>query len=262
MPQCNPQHGASRNHISIGVDIEPAQMAGIYHQDLLPRITADLASISVDEYQPTLWSDYSTQGLQSYLSNDHTSSTASPLRNWIFTPINAGPIGDHVGSRFFIAGIPSNTTTGILREHAMRMNSSVTCSKIDRTSFLTTCPGGEPFTASSEVADGISMCICVPGKLGVFPWTLSRNRQDIVEEMYLDMWDTYKYRAGDSDGKDINTTMRCEVKTTRGYFELGNLRTNGTYGPLLEQWPDADVMVRDFNDLVSDDRTMFVPTES
>jgi hypothetical protein len=231
-------------------------MAGIYYQDILTRITADLASVSVEAYQPSLWSDYMPKGLQRYMNLDHSSSKATPLRNWIFPQYLWG-------SRFFLAGIPSNTTTGILREHAMRLNSTVACSKIERTSFPTSCPGEEPFTASSEMTDDISVRICVPGKLGVFPWTLSRNRQDIVEEIYIDMWDTYEYRAGESDGDDTNATVHCEVKTTRGYFELGNLRNNGTYGPLLQDWPDADVMARDFNDLVSDDRkTAFVPTES
>ncbi|KAH7080617.1 hypothetical protein BKA63DRAFT_406821 [Paraphoma chrysanthemicola] len=246
---------------TIGVDIEPVQMAGIYYQDILPRIAADLASVSVEAYQPSLWSDYMTKGLQNYMDHDHTSSKTTPLRNWIFPP-RFSTLEDQWGSRFFLAGISSNTTTGILREHAMRLNSSVTCSRIERTSFPTSCPGEEPFTASSGMTDDISMRICVPGKLGVFPWSLSRNRQDIVEEIYLDMWDTYKYRAADSDGDDTNATVHCEMKTTRGYFELGNLRNNGTYGPLLHDWPDADVMARDFNDLVSDDRTAFVPTES
>ncbi|KAF1944901.1 hypothetical protein EJ02DRAFT_339903 [Clathrospora elynae] len=273
MPHCEtqykewyPQYGASTTYETIGVDIEPAQMAGIYYRDILPRITADLASVSVEAYQPSLWSDYMTEVLQGYMNHDHTSSKSTPLRNWIFPPVGS-QLEDQWGSRFFLAGIPSNTTTGILREHAMRLNSSVACSKIERTSFPTSCPGEEPFTASFEMTDDISVRICVPGKLGAFPWTLSRNRQDIIEEIYLDMWDTYKYRAGDSNGDDTNVTVHCEVKTTRGYFELGNLRNNGTYGPLLQDWPDADVMARDFNDLVSDDlvsddRTAFVPTES
>jgi hypothetical protein len=242
---------------TIGIDIEPAQMAGIYYQDILPRITADLSSVSVDAYQPGLWSDNMTVLLQRYMSHDGTSSTTTPLRSWIFPPT----LEDQRWSRFFLAGIPSNTTTGILREHAMRLNSSVACDKIERTSFPTSCPGEEPFTASFERKDDISFRICVPGKLSVCPWTLSRNRQDIVEEIYLDMLDSYDYRW-DSEGDDTNVTVHCEVKTTRGYFELGNLRNNGTYGPLLRNWPDADVMARDFNDLVSDGNTTFVPTES
>ncbi|KAH6639115.1 hypothetical protein C7974DRAFT_305943 [Boeremia exigua] len=268
MPHCGtqynewyPQYGASTTYETIGVDIEPAQMAGIYYQDILPRITADLASVSIEAYQPSLWSDYMTQGLQRNMNYDHTSSKTTPLRNWIFPPPMSN-IEDRWGSRFFLAGIPSNTTTGILREHAMRFNSSVSRSKIERALFPTSCSGEEPFIASFEMKDDISARICVPGKLGVFPWTTSRNRQDIVEELYLDMWGTYKYRAADSDGDDTNVTVHCEVKTTRGYFELGNLSNNGTYGSLLQDWPDADVMARDFNDLVSDDKTAFVPTES
>jgi hypothetical protein len=268
MPHCKtqyeewyPQYHASTTYETIGVDIEPVQMADIYYQDILPRITADLASVSVEAYQPSIWSDYMTKGLQDNMNRDHTSSKTTPLHNWIFQS-SSSKLEDQWGSRFFLAGIPSNTTTGILREHAMRLNSSVACSKIERTSFPASCPGEEPFTASFEMTNDISMRICVPGKLGVFPWTLSRSRQDIVEEVYLDMWDTYQYRAANSDGDDTNVTVHCEVKTTRGYFELGNLRNNGTYGPLLQDWPDADVMARDFNDLVSDGTTAFVPTES
>ena len=264
MPHCKnqkkvwyPTDGEAPRYETVGVDIEPAQMAGILYEDILPRISADLASVSVDEYQPSLWSDYTTKGLRGYLEYDHTTSTSTPLRDWIFPPMMSTVNGNPFGSRFFVAGIPSNTTTGVLREHAMRFNSSVECKAIERTSFPSPCPGEEPFTASSEKENDISVRVCVPGKLGVFPWTLSRNRQDITEELYLDFWDTYRYRAGERD-TSANATVRCVMNTTRGYFELGNARNNGTYGPLLEKWPDANAMARDFNDITLD----FVPTES
>jgi hypothetical protein len=253
---------------SIGVDIEPAQMTQIYYVEMLPRITADLESVSLDQYQPNVWSDYATTALQQHMSFDHTIAQATPLRDWVFRPPGFSTFGnnkdDWAGARFFVSGMPSNATTGTLRQHAMRLNSSVGCSEIEKTAFPVPCPGEEPFTATYEMPNDISVRVCVPGKLGVFPWTLSRNRQDIVEKLYLDMWDTGKNRAADSDGDDTNSTVRCEVKTTRGYFELGNLRNNATYGPLLEKWPDADVMAQDFNDLVSDQygKTAFVPTES
>jgi hypothetical protein len=265
MPHCNPHWQYARPSTrprSIGVDIEPAQMANIYHAEMLPRITAELASISMEQYQPSVWSDYSTDPLQQYMSYDNTNAQVTPLRDWVFPPGLLNWKGmERTSSRFFISGMPNNATTGTLRQHAMRLNSSVGCSKIDKAAFPGTCPGDAPFTATHEMANDISMRICVPGRLGVFPWTLSRNRQDIVETLYLDMWDTGKYL--DSDGDDTTSTVRCEVKTTRGYFELGNLGNNATYGPLLEKWPQADVMARDFNDLVSDDRkTAFIPTES
>jgi hypothetical protein len=267
LPRCNGRalYFPSSGPRSIGVDIEPAQMANTYHAEILPRITAELASVSVDQDQPSVWSDYSPGRLQRYMSYDHTSAQTTPLRNWIFPPtFYSSGDKERTLSRFFLSGMPNNATTGTLRQHAMRLNSSVGCSKIAKTDFPVPCPGEEPFTATYEMANDISVRICVPGKLGVFPWTLSRNRQDIVEALYLDMWDTHKYRALDLDGDDTDSTVRCEVKTTRGYFELGNLRNNATYGPLLEKWPDADVMARDFNDLVSADygKTAFVPTES
>jgi hypothetical protein len=98
--------------------------------------------------------------------------------------------------------------------------------------------------------------VCVPGKVGTFPWTLSRNRQTITEEIYLDIWDGEnlpEFERSPSGLVDINTTVRCEAKTTRGYFELGNMYNNNTFGPLLDQWPSPEEMQEDFNDWVSMD---------
>jgi len=67
----------------------------------------------------------------------------------------------------------------------------------------------------------------VPGKIGTFPWTLSRNRQTITEELYLDLFDgeITNGKEARSELKNISGTVRCEAQTTRGYFELGELST-------------------------------------
>jgi hypothetical protein len=257
------------NYATIGFDIEPAQMAGIYYQDILPRITSDLASLSVDEDQPYIWSDHVTAQMLKSLNSDERGDPRTGfanLGNWIFESATfpAPKDGNWDDSRFFVAGLPSNVTTGILREHAMRLNSSVACEKINQALFPSICPGEEPFTASFNVTGDINVQICVPGNLGVFPWSLTRNRQNITEEMYIDILDLGFYgEMGEMPDEEWNGTLRCEVETTRGYFELGSLRNNNTYGPLLETWPDADEMARDYNDFVSDLSSWngFVPAE-
>jgi hypothetical protein len=145
----------------------------------------------------------------------------------------------------------------------MRLNSSVHCEEIDRADFPSTCPGENPFAVSLRRANDTNIRVCVPGKIGTFPWTLTRNRQDIAEELYLDLFD------GDPTSsvnfKNITATIKCEAKTTRGYFELGNLRTNETYGSLLNRWPEPQHIETDYNDWVRtyDTRKLasFRPTE-
>ncbi|KAF2826191.1 hypothetical protein CC86DRAFT_293228 [Ophiobolus disseminans] len=252
-------HSAS---IPIGQDVEPAQMALIYHNKFIPRLKSDFVSISLDEEQPTLWSDETTEkewAGSRYFNDPRLGREYRSLRRWL--PGYASQ--DKVLPRFFVAGLEANSTTGVLRQHLMRFNSSVRCSEIDRTSFPTTCPGEGPFSVSLKRANDTTLRVCVPGKIGIFPWTLSRNRQTITEELFLDMWD------GDASGtlssnndRNISGTVRCETNTTRGYFELGS-RRKSTYGPLLDRWPGREEMQHDFNDWVdayssSDD---FIPSE-
>jgi hypothetical protein len=61
----------------------------------------------------------------------------------------------------------------------------------------------------------------------------------------------------------VNATIRCEAKTTRGFFELGNIWNNDTYGSLLGQWPSRGAMLEEFNDWVATSLSGngFVPTE-
>ena len=255
---CAAYSDVSGRYKEIGNDAEPAQMAHVYHNSFLPRMSSDLASISLDEPQPNLWSDVVTRALVQKDQYNHFRGALRSLRNWIiqYDPVRGGK------PRFFVASVPANSTTGVLRQHLMRLNSSVTCKEIDRASFPETCPGEAPFAVSFKNSDDLNVRICAPGKVGAFPWSLSRNRQDISEELYMDMWDSawwgeimrYKYLQ-------VNATIRCQANTTRGYFELGNERNNNTYTPLLSTWPSSEEMARDFNDWVDDKKKGYVPSE-
>lgn len=247
----------------LGIDIEPSQMDHVYHNTFLRRLKSDLESVSIDEKQPHLWSDY--MPAESWLESRSLWSGAldekfQSLRPWLsgFAQKN------YKLPQFFVAGLSSNMTTGVLREHLMRFNSSITCELIDRASFPSSCPGQGPFTATLKKSKDTDIRVCVPGEIGTIPWTRSRNRQDITEQLYLEI------RDGDFSGKhsqsgysNISAAIRCEGKTTRGFFELGNIWNNDTYAGLLGHWPDQERMLYGYNDWVATSigGAGFVPSE-
>jgi hypothetical protein len=227
----------------IGRDIEPAQMAMAEHLVIRSRMASELASISIDESQSTLWSVNATFDVNPFVSDRGFDSQTKSLRYRVF---------QHNLRDFFVAGLPINTTTGVLRQHLMRLNSSLSCEEIDPGNFPSPCSGDRPFVVSWEGVIDTDVRICVPGNYTAVPWTLSRSRQEHTEEMYIDIKNTDipSNAEWNSTNPRFNTssTIRCTAMTTRGYFELGNDWNNNTYGPLLEQWPDTAEMAENFND--------------
>lgn len=150
---------------------------------------------------------------------------------------------------FFVSAVPNATTTGVLREHAMRLNSSVECTLIDRSAFPSACVGDLPLVKSFSRSSNMSIDICVPGDYSKNPWSLSRDRQNLTEELYVDVFVPYESKLnGYFDDTFYNFTAHCTANTSRGYFELGNYRNNYTAGPLIDKWPDNETMWKDFND--------------
>ena len=92
--------------------------------------------------------------------------------------------------------------------------------------------------------------ICVPGDYSSSPWTLSRDRQDIDEELFIKLHVPGQSHIidGELTVSVINFTIHCKVSTTRGCFELGNYRNNFIAGPLMEKWPDNKTMWEEYND--------------
>jgi hypothetical protein len=245
---CKDQKSWEATYKPIGIDIEPSQMTFIYYNKFLRRLTSDLASISLDEEQPNLWSDWMSRRIWSSAKSsvfDTLGTSYRSLRPWLpsYSFDSQGPI-----PTFFVAGLQANSTTGVLREHVLRLNTSIHCTNISRESFPSPCPGETPFAVSLRRTNETEIRVCVPGKIGIFPWTLSRSRQDITEELYLDIRDDTT--RGNPNEEVVSATLKCEATTTRGYFELGNKFNNDSYGPLLERWPAPEQMELEFNDWV------------
>jgi hypothetical protein len=208
----------------MGWDIEPNQMSLTSQDDIFQHMVTELATVSLIDAKLYLWNNASDPTANRQMVKD-------------------------VSSESFVAGFEQATSTGTLRNHIMRLNSSVTCERIQRAEFPSICGGDRPFVRNVSHGDSFTK-VCVPGRLGLSPWTLSRDRQDIVEELYLDVLEELEYNVGFTNERNLTSdyTLHCTTSTTRGYFELGNYGTGYYWGPLLEKWPDPQIMKNNYND--------------
>lgn len=223
-------------------DPEPYDLAQTPLNVVVQEVANNIALVSDADVQLNMWHDPSTWSTGN-VDDDLDANTNT--FEWYFPPSQPG------NQTFFVSAIPNNTITGVLREHAMRVNSSVECSSIDPTAFPTTCAGDRPFVTSYS-STNFSIDICVPGDYSVTPWTLSRDRQDIEEEIFVRVYISDSSTFWFDTGVDAtNITTHCSAATTRGYFELGNYRNDYTAGPLINQWPDNATMWAEFNDYLN-----------
>ncbi|KAH7313708.1 hypothetical protein B0I35DRAFT_480376 [Stachybotrys elegans] len=229
----------------VAEDAEPWAMARVSQNYMTQEVASRLMSINLNDSQPYLWPETTD------LSEEETPITEDgqiPSRLNFFQR-DADQERAHVRGTYFASSVREGTTTGVLRENAMRMNSSATCEIISRSSFPSTCDGDRPLEWSLE-RDNMQVRLCVPGSRDEHPWTTSRDRQDVEEEMFLDF--QYIEQVEAVFGSD-NFTIHCTTSSARGYFELGNIMNSGAYGPLIDTWPDAATAENDFNDFLVDD---------
>ncbi|KAH6625582.1 hypothetical protein C7974DRAFT_203234 [Boeremia exigua] len=231
---------------SIGIDLEPAQMAIISASSIIPRISSDLSSYTRGSDISYMWQAEDKYGAS--------------------IPTNL----DNADQQVWIAALPADTTTGVLREHIMRLNSSVSCTNLTASAFPSTCTGTNPFRASFnyeswETRWNGTLEVCAPGDQGTYPWTLSRNRQEITEELFIRYAETYVSESFGDDSRD--GVIHCTAQTSRGYFELGNFYNGGQAGPLLDKWPSREVPYQ-YHDYfeqeltaTSDRRPPYIPSE-
>ena len=206
---------------------------------VLQSVQAELPSLRKSAPEMNMWIDYNGTQPPAYKLDNRQGDAINSFLN---IRSRQTPQDQKILPAFFSA-MRFNVTTGTKRYHAMRFNSTVECRVVSKDKFPANCPGSKPYSTSIQVRNDTftsELRICVPGRWGTSPWTLSRHRQDIREEVYLQLLDNSE--------KDTYLNIHCASATTRGYFELGNYRTKGAYGPLLEQWPSRDIIEKDFND--------------
>ncbi|KAL4916549.1 hypothetical protein BDW62DRAFT_202538 [Aspergillus aurantiobrunneus] len=163
---------------------------------------------------------------------------------------------------FFTSSVINGTTTGVLRQHAVRMDTNVTCTLDEN--FSETCPGERPFTTDFS-SPALEVSVCAEGSYDSVPWRNTREAQNVTERLWLHI--KANFSATDQSvtwsGRQIadNFTMRCDSVSRRGWFELGNYQNGYAHQPMLETWPDDEAMQTQFNDFSSDPSEIYWPVK-
>ncbi|PYI01959.1 hypothetical protein BO78DRAFT_472951 [Aspergillus sclerotiicarbonarius CBS 121057] len=133
----------------------------------------------------------------------------------------------------YMSTVSTTANTGLLRQYAPRINSSVTWENVSADQFPPNCSGTaffKNYTLTEKAAeiyeDWYSISVCMMGNLSHTPFQRTRHRQDFNETLFL--------TANTYEGSH---TIRLTLSTTAGYFELPNDMRNGTAGPLLDANP-------------------------
>ncbi|KAF3762811.1 hypothetical protein M406DRAFT_108045 [Cryphonectria parasitica EP155] len=221
-----------------GYDPEPADMAVTPGNLVARKVREQLPTFTDLDTLNHIWPEIAGQG----------DNWAVDLGNTLFyyqkTSIESIP--------FFVSAFPQTFNTGMLREHAIRFNSTASCEIVPRSSFPDICPGTNPL-AGEFSSEETTNRFCVPGNYIQTPWTIDRNRQDIVEDLWVDNYIPYGSPITNISMFEMtaltNLTVHCVATTTRGYFELPDVHNGGNAGDLLEYWPSQAVLEADFNDV-------------
>ncbi|KUI66480.1 hypothetical protein VM1G_02340 [Cytospora mali] len=221
-----------------GYDPEPADMAVAPGNLVARKVANQLPTLSNMDGQHHIWPVLPRMG------DNWAMDIGNTFYYYQKTGIKSIP--------FYVTAFPPNFNTGVLREHAMRLNTSVSCKTVPRSSFPDICPGDRPLAGEFNNSETRNR-YCVAGDYTTVPWTIDRNRQDMIEELWVDNYIPYgspiSLLSSFVESAVNNITVHCMANTTRGYFELPNFYNEGTPGTLLEEWPSQDVLEQDFNDV-------------
>lgn len=157
----------------------------------------------------------------------------------------------------FASSLPPLTHTGLYRHHAVRMNSSVGCEGIidegGVEEMLDRCRGAAAaeddtrniFEWTWKQGGGLEVTICAPHdmtKTFLGPGTnvnTPKKRRDFREEFYLSVVVDNSTAEETATGL-ASAQVRCETRSTLGYFELGNYHNDGVFSGLLDEAPTGE----------------------
>lgn len=220
--------------------------SGLYVAHLRSAITAT----SVNDFQSNLWLTNTTNC--TLVDNGGKLHLSLPQSCWEGGGGVTLSASDDL-SPPFVAQLPSSFNTGLIRQFAPRLNSSVTFDTVQETEFPKDCDKlPEAFyTSYSGGADcaTYSLQACLPSDQTETPWKKIRQRQDITETLYLNISINVENTCGD---EYRNTTVfKVGSKSSLGYFELPSYLNNNVPGPLLDEDPnelcDLHCLTQGFN---------------
>jgi hypothetical protein len=201
------------------------------------RLRSILESANEDEYQPYLWSKhdtdewcYDSMTACFYGQNDRTLDLLSSTTY------------DKTGSRLWMTPLLSDFSSGVYAEpqYAPRINTTVTYTNMTAGEWPSECSRdteGVFFAEYHKQFDYslMELVICMPTNISSSPWNATHNRQDIIEELYVNI---------STNGESVygKGFYKATAKTSLGYFELPSAHNGYKAGPLLDKvtLPDVD----------------------
>lgn len=119
------------------------------------------------------------------------------------------------------------------------MNSSVSFATVPQTDFPQNCDtlSGAYYVEYTYNKTLLNLQVCVPDDISESPWKATRDRQDITEQMFLNISFGTAENLATGDNNPANVTLKLSVNTTLGYFELPNYNNSDIAGPLLPKDP-------------------------
>jgi hypothetical protein len=238
---CNQDRGVVRP-LQLWFDPEPSDLTACPRGLIIPKVQHTLADLNPYAAQSYLWTE---TGLGNGSLPHHFAAPYSNTFVYQWQMANApGFESNYPSWPFYASSIPRGSTTGALRYHALRQQSEARCDTVPQSTFPSTCPGDAPF-ATSLSNSGIVIRVCSPGAVDRSPWTATRNRQAISEDLWLDV----QYNASALGSSWASFTVHCTSNSSLGYFELPSQHNGDVPGPLLDQWPGREDLVSNFHDL-------------
>lgn len=253
------------NYITIARDQQPGAMQQLPLWTAKELVTRHVVGDTGNEPQAYLGTNTNrSEDDDTWLYSTLSSDTSSESDQYLILPlVEDADSQTRAGYRvpWWVAGVPNGTTTGVLRQHAMRLKSSVEFETIDISEVPILCPGAQPFTSEyawdsptlpnhGQNRSDYEIRVCLPCNFTEPLWNRTRDAITISEEIYLsiDYLDPTN-NTGLGSVYDGSWGTHCTVRTTRGFFELGNAFNDFIPQELLQNFPSGSSM-EDFNDFM------------
>lgn len=130
----------------------------------------------------------------------------------------------------FLSQLPSGYNTGLIKQYSPRINSTAIVEDVsEEAGILYNCQEGDENFYVTYSIPSFNLTACMPGDQSKPIWRNTRDRQDFVELLYLNISTSTTWDSA------ISST-RITLNTTAGFFELPSYK-NVVPGPLLDEDP-------------------------
>lgn len=208
-----------------------------HNQLPVARLRDQLSIVSSKDYQPNLWQEVIPH------CTPLNSSDADLSNQCYYGGTTFENMSQLLGP--YSAALPSGYHTGLIAQYMPRINSSISYDYVPSAEFSQHCntiSGGyySQYTADKALSAYLhsktlvnttllDVQICMPSDLSLSPWKATRDRQDITEEMFMNI--TFGISTV------TKAIFKLVVNSTLGYFVLPNYNNSGVAGPLLPKYP-------------------------